>query len=148
MKKIDIEITVGFFIFIGILCMAYTSIKLGQVEFFKNNYYELKAKFTSVTGLKKDTPVEISGVKIGNVKSIELKDYQALVTFEINDHIKIHEDAIASIRTKGILGEQYIEILPGASDTVLKPGETLFDTEPPFDLLSVIKNLVVGGDDE
>ncbi|MCA9409106.1 MAG: MCE family protein, partial [Candidatus Omnitrophica bacterium] len=72
----------------------------------------------------------------------------ALVTFEINDHIKIHEDAIASIRTKGILGEQYIEILPGASDTVLKPGETLFDTEPPFDLLSVIKNLVVGGDDE
>ncbi|MCA9409276.1 MAG: MCE family protein, partial [Candidatus Omnitrophica bacterium] len=67
MKKIDIEITVGFFIFIGILCMAYTSIKLGQVEFFKNNYYELKAKFTSVTGLKKDTPVEISGVKIGNV---------------------------------------------------------------------------------
>ena len=142
MKKIDTEIVVGIFIFIGILAMAYTSINLGQVEFFKNDYYPLKARFTSVTGLKTNTAVEIAGVKIGKVKDIRLDNYQAVVTMDIKKGIKIQDDAIASIRTRGILGEQYIEILPGGSDNILKPGDEIFDTEPPFDFLSVIKKFV------
>ena len=143
MKKIDTEIAVGIFIFIGLLAMAYTSINLGQVDFFRNDYYPLKATFTSVTGLKKDTDIEISGVKVGKVKDIRLDNYQAVVTMKIKKGIQIQDDAIASIRTKGILGEQYIEILPGGSDNILKPGDEIFDTEPPFDLLSVMKKFVV-----
>ncbi|MDP8234711.1 MAG: outer membrane lipid asymmetry maintenance protein MlaD [Candidatus Saelkia tenebricola] len=143
MKKIDTEIIVGIFVFAGLLCMAYTSINLGQVEFLNTDYYPLKAVFTSVTGLKKDTAIEISGVKVGKVEDIHLKDYQAIVTMLIKKDIAIQEDAIASVRTKGILGEQYIEILPGGSDTILEPNSILFDTEPPFDLLSVVKKFVV-----
>jgi len=143
MKKIDIEIIVGIFVFLGLVCMAYTSIKLGQVEFLDTDYYPIKATFTSVTGLKSDTNIEISGVKIGKVKEIHLKDYQAIVTMSIRKDIKIQDDAIASICTKGVLGEQYISISPGASDIFLKPGDTLFDTEPSFDLLSVIKKFAV-----
>ena len=143
MKKIDIEIIVGIFIFLGLVCMAYVSIKLGQVEFLDTDYYPVKATFTSVTGLKRDTHIEISGVKVGKVKDIRLKDYQAVVTMLIKKDIKIQDDAIASIRTKGILGEQYIEILPGGSDIILEPGDTLFDTEPTFDLLSVIKKFTI-----
>lgn len=144
MKKLDLEIIVGLFISIGIVCMAYTSIKLGQVDFFNNDYYSIEASFTSVTGLKTDTAVEIAGVNVGKVKSIVLEDYQALVTILIKNGVKIQDDAIASIQTKGILGEQYIAILPGASDINLEPGEIMLDTEPPFNLLSVIKNLVIG----
>lgn len=143
MKKIDIEIIVGIFIFLGLVCMAYVSIKLGQVEFLDTDYYSIKATFTSVTGLKTDTNIEISGIKVGKVKDIHLKDYQAVVTMLIKKDIKIQDDAIASIRTKGILGEQYIEILPGGSDIILEPGDTLFDTEPTFDLLSVIKKFTI-----
>lgn len=143
MKKIDIEITVGIFIFVGLVCMAYTSIKLGRLEFFNADYYSIKAHFTTVAGLKNDTDIEIAGVKVGKVKDIHLQDYQAIVTMLIKKDIKIQNDAIASIRTKGILGEKYIEILAGGSDVVLKPGEIIVDTEPPFDLLSVIKDLVV-----
>ncbi|MBU4560727.1 outer membrane lipid asymmetry maintenance protein MlaD [bacterium] len=143
MKKIDIEIIVGIFIFLGLVCMAYVSIKLGQVEFLDTDYYSIKATFTSVTGLKTDTNIEISGIKVGKVKDIYLKDYQAVVTMLIKKDIKIQDDAIASIRTKGILGEQYIEILPGGSDIILEPGDTLFDTEPTFDLLSVIKKFTI-----
>ncbi len=144
MKKLDLEIIVGLFISIGLVCMAYTSIKLGQVDFFNNDYYSIQASFTSVTGLKTDTAVEIAGVNVGKVKSIVLEDYQALVTILIKNGIEIQDDAIASIQTKGILGEQYIAILPGASDINLQPGEIMLDTEPPFNLLSVIKNLVIG----
>lgn len=144
MKKAGIEIAVGTFILIGILGMTYISVNLGQVNFFEQNNYTLTATFTSATGLKPNTNVEIAGVKIGTVKNIELEDYQAKVTLAINSDVEIQDDAIASIRTKGILGENFVEILPGGSDIVLAPNETIFDTEPSFDLLSVVKNLMVG----
>jgi len=143
MKKTNIEISVGLFIFIGLLCMGYTSIKLGNVTFFNKDYYPLQASFTSVSGLKKDTNIEIAGVQIGKVDGIHLKNYQAIVDISIKNGVEIQDDAIASIRTKGILGDQYIEILPGASDVTLKPGGMIMDTEPPFDLLSILKNFVV-----
>ena len=146
MKKPDIEIVVGLFICVGLLCMAYTSVKLGKVELFNNDYYPLKAAFTSASGLKEDTNIEISGVRVGKVKSIVLENYQAIVTMLIKDGIEIQDDAIASVKTNGILGEKYIEILPGGSPDILDPGGIILDTEPPFDLLSVIKNFVINDD--
>lgn len=143
MKKSSIEIIVGLFICVGLLCMGYISIKLGNVTLFNNDYYPLQASFTSVAGLKKDTHIEISGVQIGKVESIHLENYQAIVNILIKNGIEIQDDAIASIRTKGILGDQYIDILPGASDEILSPGDLIMDTEPPFDLLSILKNFVI-----
>ena len=146
MKKPDIELIVGLFICVGLLCMAYTSVKLGKVELFNNDYYSLKAAFTSASGLKEDTNIEISGVRVGKVKGIALENYQAVVTMLIKNGIEVQDDAIASIKTNGILGEKYIEILPGGSPDVLGPGGMILDTEPPFDLLSVIKSFVVKDD--
>ncbi|MFT7538079.1 MAG: phospholipid/cholesterol/gamma-HCH transport system substrate-binding protein [Lysobacterales bacterium] len=146
MKRNKVEIIVGLFIVIGIGCMAYISVNLGGVDLFNKNNYPLKATFTSVTGLKENTNVEIAGVIVGKVNDIILEDYQATVTMLIDNTIEVQDDAIASIRTKGILGENYIEILPGASDIVLGANESIFDTEPPFDLISIIKNFVVDGD--
>lgn len=143
MKKSTIEIIVGLFICVGLLCMGYISVQLGNISFFNKEYYPLQASFTSVAGLRKDTNVEISGVQVGKVKSIHLEDYQAIVNLLIKNGVEIQDDAIASIRTKGILGDQYIEILPGASDVILNPGELIMDTEPPFDLLSILKNFVI-----
>ena len=142
MRKFDIEIIVGLFIFAGLLGMAYTSIRLGQIDLFDTDYYPVKAVFTTVTGLKVNTDVEISGVKVGKVKDIQLENYEAIVTILIKKHIEIQDDAIASIRTKGILGEKYIDILPGGSDEIIEPGGIIFDTEPPLDLESIIKNFV------
>jgi phospholipid/cholesterol/gamma-HCH transport system substrate-binding protein len=143
MKKFDIEIIVGLFMCLGILGLGYLSINLGQVDFLDSNYYPLKASFSSATGLQKDTNIEIAGVKIGKIKEITLENYEAVVTMLIDKNIKIQDDAIASIRTKGILGEQYIEILPGGSDIILKPNEAIFDTEPPFNLMTAIKGMVI-----
>ena len=65
----------------------------------------------------------------------------------IKNDIEIQDDAIASIKTNGILGEKYVDILPGGSTDLIEAGGLIMDTEPPFDLLSVIKNLVIGDDD-
>lgn len=136
------EIAVGIFIFIGILCLAYTSVQLGEIDIFQTDYYPVKAIFTSVEGLKKDTNVELSGVGIGKVTEISLDGYDVVVSMLIRDGIKLQDDAIASIRTKGLLGEKYIAIIPGGSSQLLGPGGVIMDTEPPLDIEHLIKDFV------
>jgi len=143
MKKFDTEIIVGLFVCFGLFCMAYLSVNLGKIEFFNTDFYIVKASFTSASGLKEDSNVEISGVRIGKVEDIKLENYQAIVTMQIKNGIDIQDDAIASVKTNGILGEKYIEISPGGSDRLLGPGGVIFDTEPPFDLLTILKKFVV-----
>lgn len=144
MKKFDVEIAVGIFVFFGLLCMAYISVKLGKINLLGDNYYSVNAVFSSVKGLKKDTVVEIAGVEVGKVNTIKLVDYEAVVTLLIREDIELQEDAIASIRTKGLLGEKYVEIMPGGSDELIRPGGTLRETEPPIDLEKLIGNFVFG----
>lgn len=144
MKKFDVEIAVGIFVFIGLLCMGYISVKLGKINLIGNHYYPVNAVFSTVKGLKKDTVVEISGVEVGKVGNIKLVNYDAVVTLRIREEIKLQEDAIASIRTKGLLGERYVEISPGGSDKLIQPGDTLRETEPPIDLEKLIGNIVFG----
>ncbi len=144
MRRVGIEIAVGIFIIVGLLCLAYISIKLGKVNLSGQNYYSVKAIFSTVKGLKDDTVVEISGVEIGKVDSIRLDNYEAVTTLLIRKDIKLQEDAIASIRTKGLLGEKYVEITPGGSDEMIPPDGTIFETEPPIDLEKLIGNIVFG----
>ncbi|MEE9604199.1 MAG: outer membrane lipid asymmetry maintenance protein MlaD [Candidatus Scalindua sp.] len=144
MRRVGIEIAVGIFIIVGLLCLAYISIKLGKVNLSGQNYYPVKAIFSTVKGLKDDTVVEISGVEIGKVDSIRLDNYEAVTTLLIRKDIKLQEDAIASIRTKGLLGEKYVEITPGGSDEMIPPDGTIFETEPPIDLEKLIGNIIFG----
>ena len=144
MRRVGVEIAVGIFIIVGLLCLAYISIKLGKVSLSGQNYYSVKAIFSTVKGLKDDTVVEISGVEIGKVDSIRLDNYEAVTTLLIRKDIKLQEDAIASIRTKGLLGEKYVEITPGGSDEMIPPDGTIFETEPPIDLEKLIGNIVFG----
>ncbi|GJQ49145.1 putative intermembrane phospholipid transport system binding protein MlaD [Candidatus Kuenenia stuttgartiensis] len=144
MKKFDVEIAVGIFIFCGILCMGYISVKLGKINFLSDNYYQVNAIFSTVKGLKKNTAVEIAGVEVGKVDNIVLENYEVVVSMKIRKDIKLQEDAIASIRTKGLLGEKYVEITPGGSDHIIEHGGTLIETEPPLDLEKLIGNFVFG----
>ncbi|KAB2832662.1 MAG: outer membrane lipid asymmetry maintenance protein MlaD [Candidatus Brocadia sp.] len=144
MKKFDVEIVVGIFVFVGVLCLIFISVKLGKIDLIGGHYYPVKAVFSTVKGLKKNTDVEIAGVSVGKVENIKLIDYEAVVSLRILDDIKLQDDSIASVRTKGLLGEKYIEITPGGSDRLLQPGDTLHETEPPIDLEKLIGNFVFG----
>ena len=144
MRRAGVEIAVGIFIIVGLLCLAYVSIKLGNVSLSGKNYYSVKAIFSTVKGLRNNTVVEISGVEVGKVDSIRLDNYEAVTTLLIRKDIELQEDAIASIRTKGLLGEKYVEITPGGSDELIPPDGTIFETEPPIDLEKLIGNIVFG----
>lgn len=144
MRKFDLELGVGIFIIVGILCLGYLSIKLARMEVFGTKGYELYAVFSDVGGLKNGASVVIAGVDIGRVKRIRMDNYEAKVVMSINKGVKIQEDAIASVKTRGLIGEKYIQISPGGSDKIIPPGGQIRETQPVVDLEQLIANFVFG----
>ena len=142
MKKFGAETAVGIFFIIGFLCFAYLSVELGQIPLFGSNEYPIYARFDSISGLKEGATIEIAGVKVGKVGKIALKDYQADVELLIDKGVKIQEDAIASVRTQGIIGDKYIKISPGGSSEFLKPGGVVVDTESAIDIEELISKYI------
>lgn len=144
MKRLDIELAVGIFILVGLVCLGYLTIRLGKLEVLGSKGYELYALFSNSGGLKTGSGILIAGVEVGRVKSITLEDYQARVVMNFPWTVKIQEDAIASIRTKGLIGEKYIEITPGGSDQIIPPGGRIRETQPAVDLEELISRYVFG----
>jgi phospholipid/cholesterol/gamma-HCH transport system substrate-binding protein len=144
MKKFDLELAVGLFMVAGIICLAYLTIRLGKLEVFGEKGYEIQAIFSSSGGLKTGSSVVIAGVNVGRVKQVILDDYQARVVMVVPQDLKIQEDAIASIKTKGLIGEKYVAISPGGLEENLKPGGVIRDTQPPVDLEQLISKYVFG----
>jgi len=140
-----VEIMVGFFIFLGILAMGYISLKLGNIGLFNHNEYTLYAVFSNVSGLKNKAPVTMSGVEIGRVEKITLNSNgRARVVMRIKKDVKLSEDAIASIKTMGIIGDKYIAISQGGLDSYLQPGGEITETLPPLDVEELVSKFVFG----
>ena len=131
MERTRVNITVGLFVLLGVLALGYLSVKLGRVSFLGGGGYVVFAEFPSVGGLKPGSTVEIAGVEVGRVESIGLKNYEALVTLRINSGVKLQEDSIASIKTKGLIGERYLRLSPGGSDKIIEPGGRIREVEAP-----------------
>lgn len=147
MKKYSMETIVGIFVFIGLICVGYLTVKLGKMELMGGDNYILYARFNSVSGLKTDSSVEMAGVEIGRVSKIglDLERQMALVTLKIHKDVQISDDAIASIKTSGMIGDKFIRITPGGSDIILQPGDTITETESAIDLEELISKYVFGG---
>ena len=144
MRRFDIELTVGLFLIAGILCLGYLSIKLGKMEILGSQGYEVYGLFVNSGGLKNGSSISIAGVEIGRVRRVVLEDYQAKVLMNLGEGVKIQEDSIASIKTRGLIGEKFVEITPGASERILKPGERIRETQPPVDFEQLISSYVFG----
>lgn len=148
MNRFNIETAVGIFIIIGLSCMGYLAVKLGDVHLFGSDQYVVKARFNNIAGLKEGSTVEIAGVQVGKVSKISLDDYQAFVELLINPGIKIQEDAIASIRTQGIIGDKYIKISPGGSEGFIPPNGMLTETESTVDIEELVSKYIFEKKDE
>lgn len=146
MRKFDLELAVGIFVLIGIIALGYLSIKLGGHEVIGIRGYTVYAEFERAGGIKSGSVVEIAGVEVGRVRSIRLnEEYQALVELTIRQNIELQEDAIASIKTKGLIGERYIQITPGGSDRLISDGGRLRETESAIDIEEIISRFIFGG---
>jgi len=142
MNKINVETGVGIFLITGLICLAFLSVKLGHIEFFGTKQYLVKACFTSITGLKEGSEVEIAGVTVGKVSKIALDSDRAIVEMHIDPAVKIQEDSIASIRTKGIIGDKYIKISPGGTDELVKPNGMLTETESSIEIEELVSKYI------
>ncbi len=148
MERRWLELSVGLFLLLGLVCMGYLSLKLGEVQFLGGSDYQVHAEFSNVGGLKEKASISMAGVDIGRVESIRLKEGKAVVTFSIHNDVKLEDDVIASIKTMGIIGDKYISISPGGSDDFIKPGGIIRDTQPPLDIEHLLGKFVFGSMDK
>jgi len=144
MKAPDLELLVGLFLLCLVSLLGYASLRLGQVDLARNGGYTLQADFTTAGGLQTGAAVELAGVKIGQVEQVSLDDYRARVHLKLQPGIPLYEDAKAAIKSKGLIGERYVEIAPGKGPKQLAPGEQIRDTESPVDIQELIAKFIFG----
>jgi phospholipid/cholesterol/gamma-HCH transport system substrate-binding protein len=144
MKRLNVETAVGLFVLLGIACLAWLSIKLGKLDIVGGDYVPVHAEFSSISGLKKGASVEIAGVEVGKVDAITLNDYKADVLMKVQKGVRLQEDTIASIRTRGLIGDKFVNLSPGASDRLIPPDGKVRETESAVDLEELIGEFIHG----
>lgn len=150
MKKFSKETLVGIFVVIGIICVVYMTVSLGKLNLFSSDYYTLKARFNTVSGLRSGNYVSALGINIGSVKGFELDQEQqmAVVTMNIRKDVVIFDDAMASIRTEGLIGDKFISIDLGGAGDALADGDFIIDTESPADIMDLVSKYAFGSIDD
>src|SRR3972149_10096965 len=133
--KLSSEAKVGLFVLIGIIILAYMSLRLGGIQLGRAEGYTLFVDFDSAAGLDPNAPVRVAGVEVGRVKTITLKDDMAHLELLIQPDVKIGKDFTAVLTTKGLLGEKYLELVPGVPGVPsLKEGEYITRTRSYADM--------------
>jgi phospholipid/cholesterol/gamma-HCH transport system substrate-binding protein len=136
------QFIVGIFAILGIVALAILSLSLGKIPLFPPPGYTLYAAFDNISGLKTGDQVQLAGVQVGKVVNIGIKDYRARVALRVNEGVQIDADAIAAIKTSGIIGDKYVSIQLGPSDHYLKDEDTIRQTQSAFVLEDAIGQLI------
>jgi phospholipid/cholesterol/gamma-HCH transport system substrate-binding protein len=146
MKKYAMETTVGIFLVFGLLCIGYMTVKLGHVSLLGDNTYSLFARFTTVSGLRAGSPVDMLGLEVGRVGRLTMdqKDQKVVVEMRIQKDFQVYDDAIASIKTEGLIGDMFLSIDPGGAGKLLGPGGTITETQPAVDIVDLIGKYAFG----
>lgn len=135
-----LAIAVGFLTYAG----QVTGFSAGQSE------YELSASFRSADGVSVGTDVRLAGVKVGRVTEMELDPatYRAGTTFTVREGISVPDDSAVAISSEGLLGGNYVEILPGGSPFHFEPGDEIEFTQGSVSLVSLLMKFVSGDAEE
>ena len=142
-----LEIGTGLFVLLGFAALLFltTQLPASGLKFGAAKAgYHVTAEFDNIGDLKVGSPVTISGVRVGEVTAIRFdpKDFKAVVTMRMDpQYNQIPDDSFASIQTQGLLGGKYIGLSPGGSDTFLKDGSHIDQTQSAIVLESLINKL-------
>ena len=143
------ETLVGIFVLLGLLCVGYLTIKLGRMEMISSEGYRLHARFSSVSGLRVGADVEIAGVPVGKVVSIELPRgasvAEAVVSLRLQEDLRLSEDSMAAIKTSGLIGDKYVNIVPGGASATIEHGGEISETQSAVDIESLLGKFAFGG---
>ena len=146
MKKYSKETIVGIFVIVGLLCIGYMTVKLGNVGLIGDKSYSLYAKFSTVTGLRVGNPVQMLGLEVGRVATFTMdqENQLAIVELKINKGIEVFDDAIASIKTEGLIGDRYVSLDAGGGGDLLAAGDYITDTQSPTDIMDLVSKYAFG----
>ncbi len=147
MGALSSEAKVGLFVLVGLIILGYMSFKVGKQDFGLRRGYAVNIPFENVAGLDKDAAVVIAGVEVGKVEAIYLRDGKAMVRIRIPERVTLGKDSAAAIKTRGVLGEKYIELVPGKSAEFLKDNEEIIITERQADLDRLLHQFALIADD-
>jgi phospholipid/cholesterol/gamma-HCH transport system substrate-binding protein len=150
MERTALDLWVGAFVVAGLAALVVLALKVGNLSTYNvSDTYQLQAYFTNVGGLKPTASVRSAGVLVGRVTDIKLdvERYEAKVTMSIDTRYKFPKDTFANIQTAGLLGENYIGLLPGGDDQLLKHGEVFKKTQSAMVLEDLIGQFIYGKPD-
>lgn len=154
-KNHSLDLVVGLFVLAGMTAFVLLALKVSGLQDFswRDDEFLLKANFSNVGGLKQRSRVSIAGVNIGKVKNIYLDpqdSYEAIVEMSIKSNLinKIPEDSIASIRTSGLIGDNFIDINPGGSDVHLATGDFISETHSALVLEELVSKYLFSKTEE
>jgi phospholipid/cholesterol/gamma-HCH transport system substrate-binding protein len=136
------QFIVGIFALVGIAALIVLAVSLGKIPILPQPGYTLYANFDNSSGLKPGDAVDIAGVQVGKVQAITYKDFRSHVSMFIRQGVEVDKDAIAGIKTEGLLGNRYISIALGPSDKMLSDHDTIVQTESSFVLEDAIGQLI------
>lgn len=143
-----IEIVTGFFIILGVAALYVIATSATNIKSYGEAGYAVTASFSNIGGLKERAQVTLAGVEVGRVTKITLdpKTFNAIVTLQMSGRFnQIPDDTTASILTSGLLGEQYVGLSPGGSETYLKNGSVIQYTQPALVLENLIGQFLSNG---
>ncbi|MEM7765661.1 MAG: outer membrane lipid asymmetry maintenance protein MlaD [Pseudomonadota bacterium] len=146
-----VEIGTGAFVALGFAALFFLTTQTTNIQSFDNGYYDVTARFENIGGLKPRSPVNMAGVRIGRVESIEFDPVQldAVVVLRIDaNYDQLPDDTDASILTSGLLGSQYVGLQAGGSDIYLEDGSELLFTQSAIVLENLIGKFLVNSGDE
>ena len=142
MSSISTEAKVGLFVLVALIILGYMSFRVGEQGFGLKKGYPVTVVFDNATGLEKDASVQIAGVEIGRVEDIVLKNGKAQITLRIFPDVKLEKDVQAKIKAYGILGDKYIDIIPGTPNVESIPeGGDIVRTEQQADIDKLLSEL-------
>lgn len=137
MKGVSIEFKVGLFVIVAIVALSIMVFQIGGINIFNRDIQKINVIFDFVNGVSKDAPVHVAGVSVGGVKDVTIfydtdkKKTKVQLHLVLKNSVKIPSDSVAYINTLGILGEKYIEIVPGEDrENFLRDGDFIIGNNP------------------
>ncbi|OGS90681.1 MAG: outer membrane lipid asymmetry maintenance protein MlaD [Gallionellales bacterium GWA2_60_18] len=151
MERTTLDLWVGIFVVAGIAALVMLAMKVGNLGTYNvSETYQVHAYFSNIGGLKPKASIKSAGVLVGRVTDITLdtERYEAKVIMDLDKRYQFPKDTFASIMTSGLLGEQYIGLMPGGDEEMLKSGEQLKKTQSAVVLEELIGKFLYSKADE
>lgn len=141
------EAKVGLFVLAGIILLTYLTFQVGGIPWVRPKGYTISVSFDSVADLEPKASVKVAGVEVGRVEKIFLEEGRAVVVMRIHPEVRIPADSSAQIRTRGLLGEKYVEIVPGGERAYLEEGARLREGVSAADIDVLVAKVTAVADD-